>query len=477
MWLKIKRYFEQITIPISVKLTILYSTILLGILIVTSVLTIGSIQHTLEKQAQNDIELSHKNVTSYLSAGNPLDQNLLKHNLLLAGVALMIYDRQGNLLFDSDPNFPGERGLRESEYAEERDQGDVDQPLNKDKLKRVRHLLMDHEGYYYQQVEGSGQRIFQYRIDMTAQSFFMKILSGSLVATNLIGLLIAVLSGMFISRKILQPIRQITNTAQAIEINNLDKRIDVRGSEDELKELAKTFNRMLDRIEAGINQQKQFVSNASHELRTPVTVVSGYADMLDRWGKNEPAVLNEGIVAIKSEASNMQNLIEKLLFLARADQSKQIVHKELLNIEQIIEAVFSDTLLIAPTHHIELANNEPAVIKADPSLIKEMLRIFIENSIKFTPSGGTISISSQKADNYLEISIKDTGIGIPEDEQAKIFDRFYRVDKSRTKATGGTGLGLSIAKWIADLHYSKISVASLPEKGTTMTVHLPLAES
>jgi signal transduction histidine kinase len=270
-------------------------------------------QHSLEKQAQDDIELSHKNITSYLNAGNSIDHNLLKHNLLQAGVALMIYDHQGNLLFDSDPNFPGERELRgERKNDEERDQGVLDYPPNKDGFRGEKRPLPGHDGYYYQQMEGPDQRIFQYRMDMTAQSLFMKILGGSLLATNLIGLLIAVLSGMFISRKILQPIRQMTNTAQTIEINNLDKRIDVRGSEDELKELAKTFNRMLDRIETGMNQQKQFVANASHELRTPVTVISGYANMLDRWGKNEPAVLDESIATIKSEASNMQNLIEKL---------------------------------------------------------------------------------------------------------------------------------------------------------------------
>ncbi|HEX3012364.1 MAG TPA: hypothetical protein VHQ70_10105, partial [Syntrophomonadaceae bacterium] len=177
MWLRIKWRFEQITIPISVKLTILYSAILLGILIVTSVLTIGSMQHSLEKQARDDIELSHKNVITYLNAGNPIDNNLLKHNLLQAGVALMIYDHQGNLIFDS-PNFSGERRLHR---AEEKDHGALNQ--NQDELKMERHPLMDHDGYYYQQMEGPGQRIFQYRIDMTAQSFFMKILGGSLAAT------------------------------------------------------------------------------------------------------------------------------------------------------------------------------------------------------------------------------------------------------------------------------------------------------
>jgi signal transduction histidine kinase len=279
---------------------------------------------------------------------------------------------------------------------------------------------------------------------------------------------------MFISRKILQPIRAITDTAQQIEVNNLGKRIPISGSNDELAELANTFNHMLDRIHNGFEQQRRFVSDASHELRTPITVISGYADMLDRWGKEDRSALDEGILSIKLEAANMQNLIEKLLFLARADKGSQAFKKVPLQTQGLIEEIFQETCLIAPNHQVILVNNDSASILADAYDIKQMLRAFIENSIKYTKAGGRISISAKQLDNHLNITIQDTGIGIPIEEQSRIFNRFYRVDKSRTKETGGTGLGLSIASWIAKQYGIILEVESAPGQGTAITAQIPL---
>ena len=279
---------------------------------------------------------------------------------------------------------------------------------------------------------------------------------------------------MFISRKTLQPLRTIITTAKEIEIHDLGKRIPLSNSKDELHELAATFNHMLNRIQTGFEQQQRFVADASHELRTPITVISGYADMLDRWGKQDGAALTEGIEAIKSEAANMHNLIEKLLFLARTDQNKQTLTKDALLMPPLLEDIFQETRLIAPQHQVLLSQNQQASILADAVAIKQMLRIFIENSIKYTPDGGVITLASQRINTHLEITITDTGIGIPKKEQAKIFDRFYRVDSSRSKTTGGTGLGLSIAHWIAAQHNATIQVASVPSQGTTITLKFPL---
>jgi signal transduction histidine kinase len=231
---------------------------------------------------------------------------------------------------------------------------------------------------------------------------------------------------------------------------------------------------MLNRIQTGFEKQRRFVSDASHELRTPITVISGYADMLDRWGKQDPSALQESIEAIKSEAKNMYGLIEKLLFLARADQNRQILKKSPLDTERLIEEIFQETSIIAPNHIIVLSQNEPATICADSASIKQMLRIFIENSINYTPNGGKINISAKKSGHYFDITIKDSGIGIPSEDQPHVFNRFYRVDKSRTKITGGTGLGLSIANWIAEQHNITINLDSTLGEGTTITVHIPL---
>lgn len=469
MWSRIKR----IAVPISVKLTILYAAILACILLFTSALTVAGLYYVLYAQADDDISLSAVNVTRYLADGRPPDADMLKANLLVPGVMLRVFDRQNRLTVDSAPYAPGNRALP----ADDED-FTIDfwfAPLKRRPLS-IAHLDRNYFFYAAESVWQNG-RLYQLRFmkPMAEQAHFLKTLVKSLLVTNLIGLFIAIIAGIYISRWFLRPIRDITATAKEIEINDLSKRIRVTDSNDELQELAQTFNHMLNRIQTGFEQQRRFVADASHELRTPITVIGGYADMLDRWGKQDPAALEEGIGAIKSEATNMNGLIEKLLFLARADQGKQVLDKTTVATEPLIAEIIQETRLIAPNHRIELRDNAPAAIHADAASVKEMLRIFIENSIKYTPAGGTISVASRKTAGHLAITVQDTGIGIPEEEQPKIFERFYRVDKSRSKATGGTGLGLSIAHWIAKQHNSSIQITSKPGTGTTVTVSIPLA--
>jgi signal transduction histidine kinase len=468
MWLKIK----QLGLPLSVKLTILYAFILSCILLFTSLITVAGLHYMLYIQADNTFTRSIYSISHYVQSRTDIDQRLLKKNLFPTGIILRIVDDQNNLLFDSAP-----AALDNPELPKESTQ-DLSALLLAPLNRKTQIICVDRQFFYYfQQVLVNGGHSYQLHFmkPMTEQTHFLVVLMQILLVTNAIGLLIAIVSGIFISRGILRPLRDITKTAKEIEVNDLSKRIETLDGNDELQELAKTFNHMLNRIQTGFEQQRRFVSDASHELRTPVTVISGYANMLDRWGKQDAAALEEGIVAIKSEAANMYKLIEKLLFLARADHNKQIVTKTAVKTAPLIEEISQETRLIAPDHEIRLLKNDPAIIYADAVSIKEMLRIFIENSIKYTPGGKSISISSHKAEQHLEISVQDTGIGIPEAEQLNIFDRFYRVDKSRTKATGGgTGLGLSIARWIANQHDSVIQLASKPGDGTRVTVIIPL---
>jgi len=385
-------------------------------------------------------------------------------------VILRVFDEHNRLIVDGAPYFPKTQALaEEDEEAVYRRLVPLRRPLH------AAHVDRDYFLYNKQTVRVD-DRLYQLYIikNMTEQAHFLKTLIKSLLAANILGLLIAIVSGIYISRRILRPIRDITDTAKEIEVADLGKRIRESGTNDELQELARTFNHMLNRIQTGFEQQRRFVADASHELRTPITVISGYADMLDRWGKQDPAALEEGIGAIKSEAANMNGLIEKLLFLAKADQGRQIVNKTAVAMEPLIAEIVQETRLIAPDHHIELGVNDSATIQADAASIKEMLRIFIENSIKYTPAGGKISIESRRDNGQLMITVQDSGIGIPEEDLTKIFDRFYRVDQSRTKATGGTGLGLSIARWIAEQHESTINLMSKPGDGTTVMINIPL---
>jgi signal transduction histidine kinase len=290
------------------------------------------------------------------------------------------------------------------------------------------------------------------------------------------GLVLVVVFGSKASRKFLSPVHQMTETVKEISIKDLGRRIDVRGSKNELKDLAKTFNEMLDRIQNSVEQQNQFISDASHELRTPISVIQGYADLLDRWGKNDRAVLEESIESIKSEAENMKELVEKLLFLARGDRNAQKLERSKFSLNELIGELIKETRIIDKEHILKNEHNDKIDIWADRKLMKEALRIFIDNSIKYTPSGGAIMLDSYLRKSEAVIVVSDTGAGIAEKDIPHIFDRFYRADKSRTKSSGGTGLGLSIAKWIIDQHNGKISVWSEIQIGTVIKIILPVFE-
>ncbi|QGU96201.1 HAMP domain-containing protein [Clostridium bovifaecis] len=310
---------------------------------------------------------------------------------------------------------------------------------------------------------------------LAAENLYISTLAAILLGVNLSSLLIIILISSKASRKMLSPIEEMTKTVKTISVEALDTRLNISGSKDELKELAETFNEMIDRIQQSYEQQNQFVSDASHELRTPIAVIQGYASLLSRWGKNDKSVLDEGISAIKSESEGMKNLVENLLFLARGDKNTQRFEKESFLINELIDDLIKETKLIDnKKHNIICSSNDVTHIYADRRLLKEALRIFIDNSVKFTPENGTIKISAYNRINNLELVVEDTGIGISKEDLPFIFNRFYQVDKARTKDKSGNGLGLSIAKWIISKHSGKIFVESQVNKGTKVSINLPI---
>ena len=406
---------------------------------------------------------------------NDLRQNMADNMTfgMVPGVFLKITDAEGDVVYDTDVFSPSLQQLQE--HVREQP------PLWANPNFQV--VEIGNFVIYYKEVpvaiNGEPYSLHFFRT-ITTETRLLGLIQQILLVEMVLGLVLALFLGYFVSQRLLQPIRSMTDTVKSIEVSDLGTRLEVSDTKDELSELAVTFNRMLERIQQGFDQQQRFVSDASHELRTPVTVIRGYADMLSRWGRHDEETLQEGLEAIGSEAENMQELIEKLLFLARADQKRQILHKELLDMQALVGDVFRKMQMAVDSHHLQLLANEPAMVLADKVTMRQMLRIFLENAVKYTPAGGVIRLSSSRCPENagcLELMIEDTGIGIAEEEQEKIFQRFYRVDSSRTKEAGqpgGTGLGLSIAKWIADRHGIKIRVESQPGTGTRFTLKIPL---
>ena len=205
----------------------------------------------------------------------------------------------------------------------------------------------------------------------------------------------------------------------------------------------------------------------------PLTVISGYINLLDRWGKEDPKVLDESIHAIQSETEYMRQLIERLLFFARSTTGTLEAHFMVTDASELLEEVYNGVLLIAEDREILLGRNDKASIYAEPGSVKQMLRIFIDNAIKYTPAGGYIYLSCEADETQVCFKVRDTGIGIPKEDLERVFERFYRVDSSRTKETGGSGLGLSIAKYIAKGNNARLELTSELHKGTTVTAIFP----
>ena len=241
----------------------------------------------------------------------------------------------------------------------------------------------------------------------------------------------------------------------------------------ELAGLETAVNKLMSRMRDSYRQQARFVSDASHELRTPIAVIRGYADMLDRWGKTDEKILEESIEAIKEESENMQHLVEQLLFLARGDSGRTPLNVSDFDLSEMMKEVWEESAMIDKAHDYRFESEGEIPVRGDISLIKQAARILIENASKYTPEGGEIMLKSFVSDGHPAFSVQDSGIGISESDIPHIFERFYRADDSRSKQTGGSGLGLAIAKWIVERHGGRFEIISRKDIGTRITVILP----
>jgi signal transduction histidine kinase len=290
-------------------------------------------------------------------------------------------------------------------------------------------------------------------------------------------ILSSIASASKMASKHLKPIHMLTEQVKDMSANNLSTRLNLSGTKDELKDLAYTFNKMLDDIQKSYEREKQFVSDASHELRTPIAVIKGYAGMLNRWGKDDPEILEESIQAIMGESENMQSLVESLLFIARNDKGSLKMDLAEFDISDLLKEIVKETRMIDTHHQITDTIDDGLKVYGSADKLKQAFRIFIDNSIKYTLENGKIDIRLKSSEKHVILVIEDNGIGISDEDLPHIFDRFYRADKSRTKMKenqhGGTGLGLSIAKIIVEQHKGRIQVESALNQGTKFTLVIP----
>lgn len=242
----------------------------------------------------------------------------------------------------------------------------------------------------------------------------------------------------------------------------------------DLQGLENAVNNLMDRMRENYRQQSRFVSDASHELRTPISVIQGYVNMLDRWGAEDKKVLSESIEAIKSESDHMKRMVEQLLFLARGDTGKTQLQPSIFSLNKLLKEVHDEYTMIESEREFELNLPENEVYAvADESMIKQTARILVDNAVKYSPPGEKIILRAGKNKAVPYFSVQDSGVGINSDDVSHVFERFFRSDSSRTRGTGGTGLGLSIAKWIIDKHEGYFELVTREGIGTRISVFLP----
>jgi len=313
---------------------------------------------------------------------------------------------------------------------------------------------------------------FQYDLTGSYRKFFDLLWKIALLYLIVVALIIR--NGKRSDVKLFEPLRIMSATANRLTVNNLDsERLNIEGTKNELKDLANVINAMLDRLETSYESQKQFVSDASHELRTPIAVVQGYANLLSRWGTTNEEVLHESIEAIQNEARSMQDLVEKLLFLSRHDMKTLKLNKKRFNMRLVVEDMIKETKLVATNRKINNTIMEDVIVYGDKQSLKQAIRIFIENAIKYSHDGDEITIQCQKINEECVITVQDTGIGMKKKDIDHIFDRFYRSDYVRNQNISGHGLGLALAKLIILAHTGRIKVRSQFKAGTSFIITIP----
>jgi two-component system, OmpR family, sensor kinase len=323
--------------------------------------------------------------------------------------------------------------------------------------------------------EVSGERVLvgylQVAHLLDDQNAVMEQLRLIIVLTSLAGVCLSLLLGAWVVQTTLKPLDDIAEVALEIsQAGDLSRRLTDTGRRDEIGRLTMVLNQTLERLERLFHSRQRFLADVSHELRTPLTTIRGNVDLMRRMNEADPEVLD----VVQEELERMTRLVEDLMLLARADSGGLPIQQKPVELDTVFLDIYRQVLSINQPVRIVMEEVDQACVLGDSDRLKQLILNLVDNAIKYTPIGGEVTMSLTKGVDDAKLVVHDTGIGIPTADLPYIFDRFYRVDKARTRAQGGSGLGLSIAKWIAEAHGGKIDVSSVPGQGSTFTVSLPL---
>jgi two-component system OmpR family sensor kinase len=293
-----------------------------------------------------------------------------------------------------------------------------------------------------------------------------------------IAIVLASVGGYFLARKSLAPVVAMSDQAGRIGAANLHERLSVRNEKDELGHLAASFNQLLERVDQSFERQRRFMSDASHELRTPVAILRGESEVALSRTERPAEEYRESLSVLHAEAQRLTRIVDDLFTLTRADAGQYPLEPRDFSLDELVAdcAYATRTLALAKQIALRSEITEELPIRADEGLLRRMVLNLLDNAIKYTPPGGCVTVSCRRAEGEYELSVTDTGQGIPVELQPRIFERFFRADKARTRSEtdgGGAGLGLSIARWIAEAHHGRLLLTRCDSAGSTFTAFLP----
>lgn len=378
-----------------------------------------------------------------------------------------VYDASGRLTFDNS----GEAGAV---------------PVDEEAVRRApsgvaatREISLDGDPFRVRivPIEQDGRPVGALEVGRAADDVYdtLKTLLLVLAIAYPVTLVVASLGGIFLAGRALSPIDELTRLARRISAADLSQRLDLRLPDDEVGRLARTFDEMIARLEEAFHRQRQFTADASHELRTPLTAIKGQVEVaLTR--PREQAAYQEVLHSVNEEIDRLIRLVGSLLTLTRADAGQVPITLESNDLDELVGAAVEQVRPVAGQRGLDLSvvPGPSVTLKADQDLLLQLLLNLLDNAIKYTPAGGRVIAGWGTNGKQAELWVRDTGVGISPEHLPRIFDRFYRVDKARSRSDGGAGLGLSICRWIAEAHGGSISVESVPGQGSAFTVRLPL---
>lgn len=298
-----------------------------------------------------------------------------------------------------------------------------------------------------------------------------------MIIAGLGAVLLSGFGGLLLARQLLRPIQSLADAIRNVKKRGLHERVLHIGANDELSQLTTLFNDLMSQLETSFIQQKQFVEDASHELRTPVSIIKGHLSLLHRWGKDDPQILEKSLTVTLQEFNRLEGIVHELLVLTRAEQNElSMLQYENIQPVELLQQTVTRFAVLHPEMRFDLdltSLHSHAMIRVIPHQLEQIILILLDNAVKYSVDEQVIRIMGKMRDQDLIIEVIDKGIGIPSEDLPYVFDRFYRVDKARSREKGGTGLGLAIAKTLVAKNGGEISIDSVEHEGTRITLKFP----